>query len=84
MVADVSYIELQSDHEQTAFLAALTPSRVLRDRELTFSPQERKRQKFLRSKAAVEQEVLAVRRGQFSREQIERAQLELDQMKENK
>lgn len=79
----MTYVELQSDHEQTAWLASLTPSRVLRDRELTFSPAERKRQRFLRQKSAVESEVLAVRRGQFSREQIERAQMELEKMKEN-
>ena len=48
------YIETQADHAFSAFLAALTPSRVLRDRELTFSKAERKRMVFLRQKSHVE------------------------------
>ena len=51
-----TYVETPADHAFTAFLAALTPSRVLRDRERMFSPAERKRQTFLRQKAAVERE----------------------------
>lgn len=48
------YIETDADHKFSAFLANLNPSRVLRDRELNFSPTERKRQLFLRQKAHVE------------------------------
>lgn len=48
------YIETEADHKFSAFLAGLTPSRVLRDRERQFSPAERKRQTFLRQKAHVE------------------------------
>lgn len=48
------YTEVDSDHAFSAFLASLTPGRVLRDRELTFSPAEKKLQKFLRQKAHVE------------------------------
>lgn len=35
------YVELPSDHAFSAFLAGLTPGRVLRDRERAFSRQER-------------------------------------------
>lgn len=45
------YVETDADHKFSAFLASLTPGRVLRDRELTFSPSERKRQRFLREQA---------------------------------
>lgn len=47
----MTYIETSADHAFSAFLAGLTPSRVLRDRELRFSPAERKRQHFLRQKS---------------------------------
>lgn len=50
----MTYVEVESDHAFSAFLAALTPGRVLRDRERMFSPAERKRQKFLRQKAHLE------------------------------
>lgn len=36
-----------ADHAFTAFLAGLTPSRVLRERETSFSKVERKRKKYL-------------------------------------
>lgn len=55
------YVETWADHALTAFLARCTPSRVLRDRAAMFSPAERKRQAFLREKAAVEREVLRAR-----------------------
>lgn len=50
----MTYVETPADHAFTAFLAQLTPSLVLKDRERTFSKLERKRQKFLRDKAATE------------------------------
>lgn len=68
----MSYVELPADHAMTAFLSALTPSKVLRDRELTFSKQERKRQTFLREKAKVENQVAIER--MFTREEIALAQ----------
>lgn len=43
----MTYIELPSDHAFTAFLAGLTPGKVLKDREVNFSPVERKRAKYL-------------------------------------
>jgi hypothetical protein len=49
-----AYVESSADHAFSAFLAALTPSKVLRDRELTFSKSERKRMTFLRQKAHTE------------------------------
>lgn len=57
MYGNVPYIETEPDHAMSAFLSQLTPSKVLRDRELTFTKEERKRQKFLREKAAVERAV---------------------------
>lgn len=48
------YVEMAADHAFSAFLASLTPSRVLRDRELRFSHVERKRQAFLRQKSHLE------------------------------
>jgi hypothetical protein len=50
----MDYIELPSDHAFTAFLSRITPSAALRDRELNFSKEELKRQRFLREKARVE------------------------------
>lgn len=44
---DNTYIELPADHDFTAFLASLTPSKVLRDREANFSRVERKRARYL-------------------------------------
>ena len=41
------YVEYPSDHAFTAFLASLTPSRVLREREALFSKVERQRKRFL-------------------------------------
>ena len=58
------YVELPSDHAFSAFLAGLTPGRVLRDRERTFSPVERKRQAFLRQKAHLEALQRQERKGQ--------------------
>lgn len=48
------YVELPSDHAFTGFLAGLTPGLVLKDRTRGFSRVERKRQRFLSQKAAVE------------------------------
>jgi len=47
------YVEGPADHAFTAFLAGLTPSRVLRERETAFSKVERKRKKFLTEPGAV-------------------------------
>jgi hypothetical protein len=47
------YIEMPSDHRFTEFLAGLTPSRVLRDRERRFTKLERKWQKHTRALAAM-------------------------------
>lgn len=44
------YVELESDHAMTAFLAGLTTRKVLRDRSAAFTPVERKRAVFLRQK----------------------------------
>lgn len=63
------YVEKPSDHAFSAFLASLTPGRVLRDRERTFTAVERKRQKHLRALAHAEG--LRVSGRQFTREQIE-------------
>ncbi len=70
----MTYIEYPSDHAFTAFLASLTPSRVLRDRERQFSPAERKRQKFLRQKAAVERAVALSRLGTTNQKEKEAKQ----------
>ena len=48
------YIELPSDHEFTAFLAGLTPGRVLKDRAAMFSKPEKKRDRYLRAKTKTE------------------------------
>lgn len=50
----MSYIETPADHAFTAFLADLSPRKVLRDRSATFSRVERGRQKFLAQKQHVE------------------------------
>lgn len=55
-----AYIETPSDHDFSAFLAGLTPSKVLRDLE-PMSRVERKRLAFLREKAHVEALVVAGR-----------------------
>lgn len=44
----VSYVETPADHAFTAFLAGLTPGKVLRDREAGLSKVERKRARYLR------------------------------------
>lgn len=44
---DNPYIELPADHDFTAFLAGLTPGKVLKDREVNFSRVERKRARYL-------------------------------------
>jgi hypothetical protein len=68
----MTYIETASDHLFTAWLATLTPSKVLRDRERTFSKTERKRQRFLREKSKVENQVAVEQ--MFTRQEIETAQ----------
>ena len=62
----MTYTETAADHAFTAFLSKLTPSKVLRDRELTFTKEERQRQKFLREKAAVERAVVHAREVQIA------------------
>ena len=66
------YVESEADHAFTAFLAHLTPSKVLKDRQANFSKQERKRQIFLRQKATTEKRARV--RYMFTAEQIELAQ----------
>lgn len=56
----MSYVELESDHQMTAFLAGLTPSKVLRDRELKFTRVERRRHTFLRAKARLERQAAVI------------------------
>lgn len=51
----LTYIETESDHQMTAFLAGLSVARVLRDRVSSFSRVEWKRQVFLRQKSEVEE-----------------------------
>lgn len=60
----MTYTELESDHLMTAFLASLTPSKVLRDRERTFTREEKRRQKFLREKAKWERLRKAMQEGE--------------------
>ena len=62
----MTYIETAADHAFTAFLSKLTPSKVLRDRELTFTKEEKQRHKFLREKAAVERAVAHEREVQIA------------------
>lgn len=50
---NVPYTEMASDHAMTAFLAALTPSMVLKDHHPK-SKVERKRLRFFVRKAAIE------------------------------
>lgn len=76
------YVESAADHAMTAFLAHLTPSKVLRDREATFSKVERKRQRFLREKGATEQRQKIHR--MFTPEQIEIAQRVVAAQREGK
>ena len=52
-----AYVELPSDHAFSAFLAGLTPSKVLRDRSALFSKPERQRQRFLKSKGELEYQI---------------------------
>ena len=48
------YIETPADHAFTAFLASLTPGRVMRDLDPIKTRIERKRARYLRDKNAVE------------------------------
>ena len=66
MYGNHPYIETAADHQMTAWLSRLTPSKVLRDRELTFTKEERQRHKFLREKAAVERAVAHAREVQIA------------------
>lgn len=50
------YVESEADHAFTAFLAHLTPSKVLKDRSAMFSKPERKRERFFRQRSKVELE----------------------------
>lgn len=58
------YVETEADHAFTAFLAALTPGKVQRDRSAMFSPSERKRAAFLKQKH--DTEVAAERRAEIA------------------
>lgn len=50
------YIETAADHAFTAFLASLTPGKVLKDRTAMFSKPEKKRDRYLRAKSKTELE----------------------------
>ena len=63
---NLPYVELASDHAFSAFLAGLTPSRVLKDRSAMFSTVERKRQRFLMAKSEVEFKVFTDRQMQIA------------------
>ena len=71
-------IETAADHQMTAFLSRLTPSKVLRDRELTFTKEERQRHKFLREKAAVERAVAHAREVQIALDMAKEMRLSND------
>jgi len=75
----MTYVETASDHAFTAWLASLNRSKVLRDRERTFSKTERKRQRFLREKSKVENQVAVER--MFTRQEIETAQRVIEAQK---
>jgi len=49
-----AYVETAADHAFTAFLASLTPGKVLLDRAAMFSKPERKRAVYLRQKTKLE------------------------------
>ena len=72
------YIEGPADAAMTAFLSRLTPSKVLRDRELTFTKEERQRHKFLREKAAVERAVAHAREVQIALDMAKEMRLSND------
>ena len=75
MCVQMPYIESAADHQMTAWLATLTPGKVLRDREKTFSKVERKRQLFLREKAAVERAVAHARQVEIAMEMAKEMRL---------
>jgi len=81
-MSELMYVESAADHAMTAFLAGLTPGKVLRDRVRNFSKVERKRQTFLREKAATEKRERV--HHMFSPAQIEIAQRVLAAQKEVK
>lgn len=68
----MNYVEGPSDADFSAFLASLTPGKVLKDRQSNFTKVERKRQAFLIEKSKLEER----RRDefQFTPRQIEIAQ----------
>jgi len=51
----MTYIEFASDHEQTAFLAAMTPARALKDRAPLSKPEKRRAQ-FLGERSRISDE----------------------------
>jgi hypothetical protein len=53
----MTYVELPSDHNFSAFLAGLTPSKVLTDRTAMFAKSERARSRFLVQKTRLERQV---------------------------
>lgn len=52
----MSYVEFESDHNFTAWLSTLTPSKVLKDRTAVFSKPERQRERFFTARTRVERE----------------------------
>ena len=63
------YIEVESDHHMTAFLAGLTPGRVLRDRE-PITKIERKRLRFMHERLRLEAAVAMARETFFTDAQM--------------
>jgi hypothetical protein len=53
-VGRLSYVETAADHDFTAFMAGLTPGKVLKDRAAMFSKPEKKRDRYLRAKSKTE------------------------------
>jgi len=63
------YVESEADHNFTAFLAGLTPGRVLRDRH-PVTKVERKRLRFMLERKRVQEAVALVREIDFTAEQM--------------
>lgn len=63
------YVETPADHDFTAFLSNLTPSRVLRDRD-PITTIERKRLRFMRERIKVQEAVAVAREISFTESQL--------------
>jgi hypothetical protein len=79
-VVEVIYIESAADHDFTAFLARMTPGKVLKDRSAMFSKPERKRAVYLREKSKTEADLIrsseiyiAIRMARAMRETTQKA-----------